>query len=294
MVKIIKYYLVDSENVNDNWLMLLELAKPDDEIIVFYTKKSPHMSYTSVVSLLQVNRPIKFEECYEGNNGLDFQLISYLGYLMATADLSSSEFIVMSNDTGFDCAVRFWKDRKFPVNRINVNYCKLQLQKQPEKNPSDSNKFISEDQTNVILLPDAQTQKTNKSSEKYNFDKDEVDLFISCIGKSNLTVIHETLVHVYGQKDGQNIYKIVKDKNYPLMNKNFDRQEKVSIYSDLIFKHSNIQKPENFNDFLEKNKTKAKNLNSMRASIVKTYGNEDGTKYYSLFKPYFKIISALK
>lgn len=45
MVVIIKYYLVDSENVNDNWLMLLDLSDETDKIIVFYTKNSPHMSY---------------------------------------------------------------------------------------------------------------------------------------------------------------------------------------------------------------------------------------------------------
>lgn len=36
------------------------------------------MSYTSVIKLLEINRTIKFEECFEGNNALDFQLISYI------------------------------------------------------------------------------------------------------------------------------------------------------------------------------------------------------------------------
>lgn len=39
MVVIIKYYLVDSENVNDNWLMLLDLSDETDKIIVFYVIK---------------------------------------------------------------------------------------------------------------------------------------------------------------------------------------------------------------------------------------------------------------
>ena len=133
MVVIIKYYLVDSENVNDNWLMLLDLSDETDKIIVFYTKNSPHMSYSSVIKLLGCTREIKFEECNEGNNALDFQLISYLGYLMKNEELKDSEFIVMSNDTGYDPAVNFWKKRGFPVNRINVNYCKLGLQRQKEE-----------------------------------------------------------------------------------------------------------------------------------------------------------------
>ena len=106
MIKI-KHYLVDSENVNDNWLMLLELADEKDEMIIFYTKNSPHMSYSSVIKLLQQRRTLQFEECYEGQNALDFQLISYLGYLIGKDEDKTSEFIVMSNDTGFDPAVRY-------------------------------------------------------------------------------------------------------------------------------------------------------------------------------------------
>ena len=295
MVAIIKHYLVDSENVNDNWLMLLELAEPEDEIIVFYTKKSPHMSYTSVIKLLQLNRPIKFEECYEGNNGLDFQLVSYLGYLMKNDELTDSEYIIMSNDTGFDSAVNFWKDRKFPVNRINVNYCKLQLKEQPESNLNDSDEVP--DTLDLVLKPEPikpEPAKAPASKKQYNFKKEEVDTFINCIGKNNLTAIHETLVHVYGQKQGQNIYKTVKEKSYALSEKKYQRKDKVKKFSDIIFAHSELKNPGNFVDFLEKNKDKAKNLNGIRAAIVKSYGDGNGMKYYSLFKPYFKIISAFK
>ena len=40
MVIIIRHFLVDSENVNDNWLMLFDMADEDDEIVVFYTKNT--------------------------------------------------------------------------------------------------------------------------------------------------------------------------------------------------------------------------------------------------------------
>ena len=56
MVIIIRHFLVDSENVNDNWLMLFDMADEDDEIVVFYTKKSPHMSYMSVIRLIENNK----------------------------------------------------------------------------------------------------------------------------------------------------------------------------------------------------------------------------------------------
>lgn len=321
MVVIIKYYLVDSENVNDNWLMLLDLSDETDKIIVFYTKNSPHMSYSSVIKLLGCTREIKFEECNAGNNALDFQLISYLGYLMKNEELKDSEFIVMSNDTGYDPAVNFWKKRDFPVNRINVNYCKLALQRQKEaalrlaeqsnsvevqstedfsgeeSHPGSSAEELPfkdrPEEVSSSICPEP-LKEVPASQKPCSFDKEEVDALINCLGKDNLIAIHETLVHVYGQKQGQNIYKTVKDKSYSFAPETLSRKDKVHYFTDIIFSHSDLDDPGNFLDFLEKNKDKSKNLNGVRSAITKAYGNNIGMKYYSLFKPYFKTISALK
>ena len=318
---VIKYFLVDSENVNDNWLMLLDLAEREDEIIVFYTKNSPHMSYASVIRLLQINRPVKFEECHEGNNGLDFQLVSYLGYLMKDEEAENAEFVIMSNDMGFDSAVNFWKDRNFHVNRINVNYCKLRLKDQQKNIPAGLDE-VSETKEAAVKPAPVKAEETKPEAvkpepakaeaetvtesmkvevagapapkEQYNFNKEEVDVFINCIGRNNLTAIHETLVHVYGEKQGLEIYKTVKDKTYPLSERKYKREEKVKNFSDIVFSRSELKNPGNFDEFLENNKNKTKNLNGIRAAIVKSYGGGNGLKYYSLFKPYFKIISTLK
>lgn len=402
MVIIIRHFLVDSENVNDNWLMLFDMADEDDEIIVFYTKKSPHMSYMSVIRLIENNKiNIRFEECYEGTNALDFQLVSYMGYLMgcggacsenecdaASAETGADEYIIMSNDTGYDPAIRFWKDKGYPVRRYNVNFCKQAVHKKksikyqmvsdiPSKNNTDT---IGNDDTATIgndaipadpsgseksdcskkheIITDADLKEIfdgernsntaeaepftdnlsdnaslpftdavppvlesekiaysdkNEAAEAQatmdsidtsdisevstvsdDFDHFEVDSFLNCLGKDNLLKLHETLVHVYGMKQGQTIYKTIKDKSYSFTPEKLTRKKKVERFTGIIFAHSDIDDPGNFVDFLEKNKNKTKNLNGIRAAITKSYGETDGLKYYSLFKPYFKIISALK
>lgn len=381
---IIRHFLVDSENVNDNWLMLFDMADEDDEIIVFYTKKSPHMSYMSVIRLIENNKiNIRFEECYEGTNALDFQLVSYMGYLMggggacsenecdaASAETGADEYIIMSNDTGYDPAVRFWKDKGYAVRRFNVNFCKQAVQRRknikyqvvadiPSKEDTanintdndaitaksynlnelidgnhssytDSEPLSDELSTNEDLplidklitnddLPFTDEQTPNNNSNKNeaaeakasmdsidtsdisevsaaseDFDHFEVDSFLNCMGKDNLLKLHETLVHVYGMKQGQIIYKTIKDKSYSFTPEKLTRKKKVKRFTGIIFAHSDINDPGNFVDFLEKNKNKTKNLNGIRSAITKSYGETDGLKYYSLFKPYFKIISALK
>lgn len=383
---IIRHFLVDSENVNDNWLMLFDMADEDDEIVVFYTKKSPHMSYMSVIRLMENNSiNVRFEECYEGTNALDFQLVSYMGYLMGRNDTRSKnecdaasdetgadEYIIMSNDTGYDPAVRFWKDKGFAVRRFNVNFCKQAVQRRknikyqvvadiPSKEDTaninintdtdaitsksynlnelfdgnhssytDSEPLSDELSTNEDLpsidklmtnddLPFTDEQTPNNNSNKNeaaeakasmdsidtsdisevsaaseDFDHFEVDSFLNCMGKDNLLKLHETLVHVYGMKQGQIIYKTIKDKSYSFTPEKLTRKKKVERFTGIIFAHSDIDDPGNFVDFLEKNKNKTKNLNGIRSAITKSYGETDGLKYYSLFKPYFKIISALK
>lgn len=385
---IIRHFLVDSENVNDNWLMLFDMADEDDEIVVFYTKKSPHMSYMSVIRLIENNKiNIRFEECYEGTNALDFQLVSYMGYLMggggacsenecdaASAETGADEYIIMSNDTGYDPAVRFWKDKGYAVRRFNVNFCKQAVQRRknikyqvvadiPSKEDTtntninintdtdaitsksynlnelfdgnhssytDSEPLRDELSTNEDLpsidklmtnddLPFTDEQTPNNNSNKNeaaeakasmdsidtsdisevaatseDFDHFEVDSFLNCMGKDNLLKLHETLVHVYGMKQGQIIYKTIKDKSYSFTPEKLTRKKKVERFTGIIFAHSDIDDPGNFVDFLEKNKNKTKNLNGIRSAITKSYGETDGLKYYSLFKPYFKIISALK
>ncbi len=370
-MNIIKYYLVDSENVNDNWLMLLDLANAEDEIIIFYTKNSPHMSYMSVVKLLgNTTQKITFEECFEGNNALDFQLISYMGYLMNEDSLKDdTEYVVMSNDTGFDAAVKFWKKKGFAVRRVNVNFCKIALHKQkttetespvraeisteaetlveagtpggpethveagtsmepdirtglPEFAESEENSATdSEDSETVTYLPEfaeteeqlsltfedmeadtAEVTEVDKESSHfkeeenspYPFNKEEVDEIINCITKDSLESLHESLVHIYGRDQGQKIYKTIKSSAYPYKQTIYSRKEKVTHITDIIFLHSELENPGDFVDFLEKNKNKTKNLNGIRSAINKTYGSANGIKYYSLFKPYFKIISAMK
>lgn len=355
---IIRHFLVDSENVNDNWLMLFDMADEDDEIIVFYTKKSPHMSYMSVIRLMENNKiNIRFEESYEGTNALDFQLVSYMGYLMgcagsfsenkcdaASAESCADEYIIMSNDTGYDPAVRFWKDKGFAVRRFNVNFCKQAVQRRknikyqvvadiPSKEDNantnintdtdtdtdaitaksynlnelidgnhssytDSEPLGDELATNDDLpssdklmtnddLPftDEQTphngsgNSSNKneadeaksstdsidtsdisevSAVSEDFNHFEVDSFLNCMGKDNLLKLHETLVHVYGMKQGQTIYKTIKDKSYSFTPEKLTRKKKVERFTGIIFAHSDINDPGNFVDFLEKNKNKTK------------------------------------
>ena len=111
-----KHYLIDSENVGDFWIPLLELPAEQAELVVFYTKNSPHMSYDSLIKLKESDRKVTFIKCYEGTNALDFQLCSELGFLIAMNE--EDDFIIVTNDTGYDAAVKYWRRKEYSVKRI--------------------------------------------------------------------------------------------------------------------------------------------------------------------------------
>ncbi|MCR4903839.1 MAG: hypothetical protein K6A23_13340, partial [Butyrivibrio sp.] len=58
-----KKYFIDSENVGDNWIFLLDTVADEDEILVFYTAKSPHMNYKNLITLKKSPKEVTFIEC---------------------------------------------------------------------------------------------------------------------------------------------------------------------------------------------------------------------------------------
>ncbi len=141
-----KVYLVDSENVGDVWVPLLASSQPDEEILVFYTLKSPHMSYENVRMLKETRKEVAFIKCFEGSNALDFQLVTELGYRLRENE--ECEYVIVSNDTGFDAAIRYWSTRKKPVSRLNGKEC---LRQATGKN--QRTQFQTEEKTQTTVTP---------------------------------------------------------------------------------------------------------------------------------------------
>ena len=131
-----KIYLVDSENVGDIWVPLLVSSQEDDEVLVFYTTKSPHMNYENVRMLKETEKEADFIKCFEGSNALDFQLVSELGYRLSQN--AAREYVIVSNDTGFDAAVRYWSARKMPVSRLSGKECHRMLTEKKQRVAKES------------------------------------------------------------------------------------------------------------------------------------------------------------
>ncbi len=267
-----KKYYIDSENVGDSWIELLNNS--ENELFIFYTKNSPRMTYSQVIRLM--NAPIhpNFIECVTGNNGLDFQLVTYLGYNIH--ETKTDEFIIVSKDTGFDAVVSFWKKRKVNIQRIS--------QINSSKNELASNKKCS----NKKLEPSSLS--LNAQNQISDVKQKEIWTIINCIGKDNSNYIHLVFEHFYGQKKGNEIYKYLRKLNFEVLDFQWDKTTKIKKIIKLILHYRNKSKrdiPESFIDFLVNHANSNRKL--MRESIIAQYPVE-GENLYSMIKPFLTTL----
>lgn len=160
-----KIYLVDSENVGDIWVPLLVSSQEDDEVLVFYTTKSPHMNYENVRMLKETEKEADFIKCFEGSNALDFQLVSELGYrLSQNAD---REYVIVSNDTGFDAAVRYWSTRKMPVSRLSGKECHRMLTEKKQRVAKESGAAAEPEQEQIRAAgPEVEAEQVRETGSE--------------------------------------------------------------------------------------------------------------------------------
>ncbi len=126
-----KIYLVDSENIGASWSQLLTSMSKEDKLFVFYTEKSPYISYDNLLQVIAYCEIPVFIKCYEGKNALDFQLVSELGYKLCQEP--EAEFVIVSDDYGYDAAIRYWKERMYNVHRIGKKGCKPMPERKEEE-----------------------------------------------------------------------------------------------------------------------------------------------------------------
>lgn len=62
---------------------------------MFFTENSAGISYRELSYIINYREHLEFIKCAKGTNALDFQLVSYVGYLMKTG--AKTKYIIVSN-----------------------------------------------------------------------------------------------------------------------------------------------------------------------------------------------------
>ena len=76
-------FLVDYENVSASGLDGLEKLTEEDVVYIFYTENADRLTFDAHRRLLESRAAVRYYKVESGTkNALDFQLVSFLGYLI--------------------------------------------------------------------------------------------------------------------------------------------------------------------------------------------------------------------
>lgn len=104
-----KTYLIDYENIKD-FSPLVERNEENKQYL-FYSNACPTIS----IDVISTLKHIEFLKVIRGNQSLDMCLASYLGLLIANCP--EDEYIIISNDCGYDTIINFWRKRNIKISR---------------------------------------------------------------------------------------------------------------------------------------------------------------------------------
>lgn len=109
-------YFIDYENVGEAVFNGGAGLTQEDKVYVFYTTATNKMTFETYEKLVLMPAMKKFVWVKVGQpNALDFQLVTFLGNQVAY--YPKDEFVMVSNDKGFDAVAAFWKAQGIKVRR---------------------------------------------------------------------------------------------------------------------------------------------------------------------------------
>lgn len=102
------YYLVDYENVHKTGLNGISELDKNDNVIIFYSHNADKLPFSLHSQIIETKaRTTYFEVDTTGKNALDFQLSSYIGYIVGKHPKCTC--YIISKDSGYENVCNFWR-----------------------------------------------------------------------------------------------------------------------------------------------------------------------------------------
>ncbi|MCM1537717.1 MAG: PIN domain-containing protein [bacterium] len=155
-------YLVDLENTGLAGLTGLEELSAKDKVIVFYGTRTGSIAFDKHVELTKAKADVTYTKTERvAKNYLDFQLVTYLGYLIGSGQ--ERVYYIISKDKGYDSCIEFWRktDKQITITRCeslqkqkaasqtNAGKSGTQAAAQPQQNTGKSGTQAAQPQANA-------------------------------------------------------------------------------------------------------------------------------------------------
>ena len=160
------YYLIDFENVKSRGMEGVELLTEEDTVCIFYSDNADSMTFDLHRKLNETKANIIYHKVAVGTkNALDFQLATYLGYLICEQQREGihPNYFIVTKDNGFTSLMVYWKAQGVPVRIIrNLLWGKNSVAEQnlltEEEQETETVVTAAEDVTELPATEEEQTQ----------------------------------------------------------------------------------------------------------------------------------------
>lgn len=189
------FYLIDYENVNADGMQGVELLSEADHVLIFYSEHADRLTFELHRKLNESAAQVEYIKV--GTNkkhALDFQLVSFLGYLLAKHE--DERFFIISRDNGFRNVINFWEEKDVTIVQLTS------IQQSTEKEePEIEVELLFEDDDDGLQY------QVMTATGKTEFAADIAD----CIRSSeNRQELHNALAARFRSDNVGEIYKQVK------------------------------------------------------------------------------------
>ena len=209
-------YLIDYENVTENGLSHVKDLTADDRVILFYSSQIKNISFEKHVEIAQCPAAFEYIKISKtGKNYLDFQLSTYLGFLIGREPVE--KIYIITKDTGYDSIIDFWTERKYQIRRaasIEDIFCKPKPAA-PAAKPVPEMKTASHVSSAVNSstdLPEAWRKKVRAAVKSDKLAPSSYSIVYKAIASSKTKIeLNNRFVKAFQTPKGSTIYNHVKE-----------------------------------------------------------------------------------
>jgi len=278
------YYLVDYESVNGNGIENITKLTMKEHVHIFYSDDAKNSNFDIMFDKNTDIEAHKIKKLKKGDQSLDKQLVSYLGYLLAVNDKSSS-YVIVAEDKGYKEVIEFWKEKGYSnitsVTKIPDSKQPKKIEAKPVKQQTSTqtknaliNKGLDtvvegDDRTELNIFVQHRLKEMGYESKAFN----KICSIVVKYSKSEnkLSEIHNALKEEYENFSGiYNDVKVVLEEfsKTKTIDNNKKRESQIrSFYGQHFRKKIYVENKEATIDVL----MKAKNISEVNDNLLKIY-----------------------
>jgi len=198
----------------------VDALSENDEVVIFYSVNADTVSFELLHKLMFCKAKLNYYKIRRGGrNALDFQLSTYLGFLVSSR--ADTEFYIISKDNGFDFVIDFWEsgclDVKPSVKRFHnvkaalasVNAPSRQTSQQVATQQVVASQQVAPQIVEVRVELPLMEAATDQIAEQ-DVESDVIEKMLS--ESESPHELYIKAVKKFGQKKGVEIYRDIKSR----------------------------------------------------------------------------------